>query len=164
MFKIQNKFYLWWATELFIGTGLFWAWYFGLVDKVWSIDITMLTTIIFSIFVVTNVVIGYVSYQIDNGLDTPSVKSRIKYLSETCWFLSEQMMALGMLGTVIGLIHMLAVNLISGGGADIAAAQSVINDMWAAMGLALYTNVVGLAASIITKIQVYFVAGRLSEA
>ena len=168
MFKNLNTFYIWWVSELFIGAGLFWSWYFGLVSKIWTIDITMITSIILLIFVSTNIMLGYVAYSLDQPtpLDKSArnqVKSKLTRLSENCWFLSEQMMALGMLGTVIGLIHMLTVNFISSGGTDIDAAQAVINNMWGAMGLALYTNAVGLAASIITKVQVYFITGNTNN-
>ena len=77
------------------------------------------------------------------------------------WFLSEIMMALGMFGTVIGLILMLSTSFV---GTDASQMQGQLGEMWKHMGLALYTNAVGIVASIVLKLQVYYTGYELDEA
>lgn len=154
--KVLNykKFMAWWVSVLLIGTGIFWAYFFGLVHTVLAADETYITSLIAVIFVVCNVKLGFIAYQIDspNYWDMDTVKKRL----ETLWFMSEQLMALGMMGTVIGLIMMLSTT--SVGSIDAGSMQSVLSGMWKSMGLALYTNAVGLAGSILLKLQVYYVS------
>lgn len=156
----KKKFYTYWVSLLLIATGVFWGSYLGFVKTIWETDITMITSIISVLFIVSNILLGYVAYNIDSP--TRNTKKLMKY-AETCWFMSEQLMALGMLGTVIGLIHMLSANFGSNNLQDGNAIQGLLTTMWTSMGLALYTNVVGLATSIVLKLQVYFIAGDLED-
>lgn len=148
-----KKFMAWWVSVLLIATGIFWAYFFGLVHTVWTADETYITSLIALIFVACNVKLGTIAYQIGDPdyWDTETFKKRL----ETLWFMSEQLMALGMMGTVIGLIMMLSTT--SVGSIDAGSMQSVLSGMWKSMGLALYTNAVGLACSILLKLQVYYV-------
>lgn len=157
---LKKKFYFWWLSVLLIATFVFWASYMGFVAKIWYTDITMLSSIIAVIFVFSNVKLGYISYGIDNG----APRKKLIKETDTVWFLSEMLMAIGMLGTVIGLIHMLAVNMIGNNIQDSNAIQQLLGHMWESMGLALYTNAVGLVTSIVLKLQVHFVAGDLEDA
>lgn len=158
--KSYSKFILWWVSVLLILTGVFWANYFGFVEKVWESDVTYITSIITFVFIAANIPLGWVAYKSANTTYSIINKEKINRILETCWFTSEQLMALGMLGTVIGLIHMLAANFIGVGDAGM---QGMLGDMWKAMGLALYTNAVGLICSIVLKVQVYFVGQGIDE-
>ena len=147
----MRKFYTWWVSVLLIATGAFWAHYFGVIQTIVSTDVTYITSIIAAVFVICNLSLGYYSYKLS---DPWYSRERLSKLLDMNWFMSEQMMALGMLGTVIGLIHMLATNFVT----DTSAMQGMLSEMWKAMGLALYTNAVGIVASIILKLQVYFLS------
>lgn len=157
---IKQKRLFWWFTVLLISTGVFWAWYFGWVYVVWQTDVTKLTSIISVIFLIANGLLGWLAYQ----RDTHAYAAKQSRAAETVWFLSEQVMALGMLGTVIGLIHMLAANFVDTNLQDSKSISGLLSNMWGSMGLALYTNAVGLAASILLKLQVYFIAGDIEDA
>jgi hypothetical protein len=154
-----KKFMAWWASVLLIGTGVFWAYFFGLVHTVWIADETYITSLIAVIFVVCNLKLGSIAYHIDspNYWDMDQLKKKL----ETLWFMSEQMMALGMLGTVIGLIMMLSTTTV--GSIDSGSMQGILSGMWKSMGLALYTNAVGLICSILLKLQVYYVGHGIDE-
>lgn len=156
--KVHSKFIAWWVSVLMIATGVFWAGYFGLVHTIWEADETYITSIIAIIFVLSNLYLGIAAFWADD----PFVASEdwFKNRMQTLWFLSEQIMALGMLGTVIGLIMMLANNFVGSGD---AAMQTMLAGMWKSMGLALYTNAVGLLCSIALKVQVYIVGYGADE-
>jgi hypothetical protein len=155
--KKYFKFISWWVSVLLMLTVVFWSYYFGLVSKIWASDVTMITSIIAGIFLFVNIFsISRLSLQVaDDDYVLRNHKTLLDKF-ESIWFISEQLMALGMLGTVIGLIHMLANSFV--GTAGDAAMQTLLSNMWASMGLALYTNAVGLIASIVLKVQVYILS------
>ena len=131
----------------------------GFIAKIWYTDITMLSSVIALGFIGANAKLGWISYHLDSS-NIP--KDKLVKETNTVWFLSEILMAIGMLGTVIGLIHMLAANVV-GDVANTNALQGILSNMWSSMGLALYVNAVGLVASIILKLQVHFIAGDLDN-
>lgn len=144
---------------MLIATSFFWAFTMGVVTKVWETDITMLTSLITVIFVASNILLGYVAYNYDKN----HLKARLADSVNTIWFISEILMALGMLGTVIGLIAMLGANVVGNNLQDSNGIQTLLGNMWLHMGLALYTNAVGIICSIILKVQVHFIAGDVSN-
>ena len=144
---------------MLIATSFFWAFKMGVVTKIWETDITMLTSLITLIFVASNVLLGYVAYNFDRN----HLKSKLADSVNTIWFISEIVMALGMLGTVIGLIAMLGANVVGNATQDMNGIQALLGSMWQHMGLALYTNAVGIICSIILKVQVHFIAGDVSN-
>lgn len=152
-FSRYKRFLIWWVSVLLIGTGIFWADYFGVIQTIWTNDSTKLASIAAVVFVAANLALGWASWQTTRlYADTKEAliaRIKIRKTTDYCWFLSEMLMALGMLGTVIGLIHMLQINASAGGVID----PAMIAGMWKAMGLALYTNAVGLVGSIVLKFQ-----------
>ena len=148
----MKKFYMWWISVLLIGTGVFWANNMGFIQTIIQNDITYITSIIAAMFVAANISLAHYTYHAD-AANYPQEK--LSNVLDMNWFLSEMLMALGMLGTVIGLIHMLSIGF---SGVDTSQMQAMLGNMWQSMGLALYTNAVGLAASILLKLQVYFLS------
>jgi hypothetical protein len=157
----KKKFYMWWLSILLTATTLFWAHYMGFITKIWITDITMLSSVIALGFLFANAKLGWISYHLDTNYNAEQKEKLVKE-TNTVWFLSEIVMAIGMLGTVIGLIHMLAANVVNDA-SNTSALQGTLSSMWSSMGLALYVNAVGLIASIILKLQVHFIAGDLDN-
>ena len=145
--KLFKPFYIWWVTNLAVASGVFWAWYHGIVIKIWQDDVTMITTVLAVLYIVTTLLIGYVSY-------TKNFKSKIV---DACWFLSEQMLALGMLGTVVGFIYLLTSGITSASVTDPASLATLLANMSVGLGIALYTNATGILSSLITKALLYAV-------
>lgn len=152
-----KRFIIWWVSVLLIGTSLFWAAYFGTIETIWNNDPTKITTVILFLFLTTNAVLGWLAWKASNPIFMSANKTLLKKITDYSWFMSEILLAIGMFGTVLGLIHMLQVTGagdIKEGGAQIA---DFVMKLLQAMGFALYTNAVGLMFSIILKVQVYFV-------
>lgn len=152
-FSRYKKFIMWWVSILLIGTGIFWANYFGVIQTIWLNDSTKLASVAAVVFVISNLALGWAAWKTTTIYSTSHTyqvaHKQVRKITDYCWFLSEMLMAIGMLGTVIGLIHMLEINAQAGGTVD----PSMIAGMWKAMGLALYTNAVGLVGSIVLKFQ-----------
>ena len=73
----------------------------GLVEMINAGDITKISFLTYGIFMFFTVRIGYASYGVS--------KSQINYsVSKMGWFVSNILMTLGIIGTVIGLIYALA--------------------------------------------------------
>ena len=153
---IYKRFIFWWVSVLLVATSLFWANYFGLVHTIWTSDPTKITSIILALFTITNVALGWLAWKASDPIFISTKRYILEKITDYSWFMSEMLMALGMFGTVVGLIHMLQINTFSNV-SDASAIQGMLGGMWKAMGLALYTNAVGLLFSIILKFQVYFI-------
>lgn len=145
--KLFKPLYIWWVTNLAVASGVFWAWYHGIISKIWHDDVTMITTVLAVLYIVTTLLIGYVAY-------TKNFKSKIV---DACWFLSEQMLALGMLGTVVGFIYLLTSGITSASVTDPASLAALLANMSVGLGIALYTNATGILSSLITKALLYAV-------
>jgi len=145
--RLVKPLYIWWITNLAVATGVFWAWHSGIIAKIWYDDVTMITSVLSLIYVVTTALIGYVAY-------TKDFASKIV---DACWFLSEQMLALGMLGTVVGFIYLLSSGITSASVTDPTSLATLLANMSVGLGIALYTNAVGILASLVTKGLLYAV-------
>lgn len=142
-----KQFYIWWVVNLAVATGVYWAWYTGIVATIWNDDVTMITSGLAAMYVLTTTLIGYVAY-------TKDFTSKIV---DACWFLSEQMLALGMLGTVIGFIYLLTTGISSASVTDPTSLATLLANMSVGLGIALYTNAVGIIGSLVTKGLLYAV-------
>ena len=145
--KVVKPFYIWWITNLAVASGVFWAYYHGIVARIWYDDVTMITTALAVLYVVTTAIIGYIAY----------TKNFTSKLVDACWFLSEQMLSIGMLGTVVGFIYLLFSGITSASVTDPTSLATLLANMSVGLGIALYTNAVGILASLVTKGLLYAV-------
>jgi flagellar motor component MotA len=77
-------------------------------------------------------------------------------------FIAETMLKLGLLGTVIGFIFMLA-PLTNVQTIDVGQMREVLASMSGGMAVALYTTLCGLVGGILLKLQYYFLQGGTEE-
>lgn len=123
----------------------------GVFQMIWDGDATKLTSVVLVAFVLTTFKIGIDTYN-SNGDHV-----------EPLWFVADQMMSVGMLGTVVGFIIMLRGAFGSGIPTTPQEIQQVLTYMSIGMGTALWTTAVGIAASILLKIQVMNLEHMLRE-
>jgi hypothetical protein len=145
--QLFKPFYIWWVTNLAVASGVFWAWHTGIITKIWYDDVTLITSALAVLYVITTGLIGYVAY----------TKDYTSKIVDACWFLSEQMLALGMLGTVVGFIYLLSSGISSASVSDPTSLATLLANMSVGLGIALYTNAVGILASLISKTLLYAV-------
>ena len=79
-------------------------------------------------------------------------ESKLKKPHEIGWFLTDVMIKLGLLGTIVGFVLMLA-SVVNVTDFDVTAMQKILTEMSSGMGTALYTTFAGLVCSILTGIQ-----------
>lgn len=147
---IDHKYFLrWWLMVLLLLAASGLCFYQGIFASIWNSDITKLSFVIMFLFLMQTGICGANTFRAkDSGLI--SMDSRI----ESGWFMSDLFLSIGMIGTVIGFISMLA-GFSSLNIEDTQAVQGLISDLGFGMSTALYTTLVGLVSSILLKIQ-YF--------
>ena len=79
-------------------------------------------------------------------------ESKLKKPHEIGWFLTDVMIKLGLLGTIVGFVLMLA-SVVNVTDFDVSAMQKILKEMSYGMGTALYTTFAGLICSMLTGIQ-----------
>jgi hypothetical protein len=142
----MNSFLKWWlifCTSLLIGyTGYYLGFFQELLDK----DVTKLSFVILGLFVLASFMVGWSTWDKSKGKD---VTARV----EVGWFVSESMLALGMIGTVAGFILMLGSSFESIDTSNQATLKDALTAMALGMSTALYTTLVGLICSQLFKVQ-----------
>ena len=78
------------------------------------------------------------------------------------WFAADSVLKLGLLGTIIGFILMLApISNLSG--YDATSIQSALGEMSAGMAVALYTTLTGLVANLVLRLQFQILADAMQK-
>tara|TARA_B110000196_G_C20595719_1_gene408376 strand:- start:118 stop:540 length:423 start_codon:yes stop_codon:yes gene_type:complete len=88
--------------------------------------------------------------------------SRLKGPQEIGWFVSDMMLKLGLLGTIIGFIFMLG-SVANIADFDVSNMQKVLRHMSDGMGTALYTTLVGLVCSVLSAMQYHMIDRHADE-
>lgn len=89
-------------------------------------------------------------------------ESRLKGSQEIGWFVSDMMLKLGLLGTIIGFIFMLG-SVANIADFDVSSMQKILQHMSNGMGTALYTTLAGLVCSILSALQYHMIDRHVDE-
>lgn len=146
----MNIFLKWWLMVTLIVVGISTSIYFNFDTFLYENDLTKISLVIVSLFAICTSVIGY---KIWNS----AIKKIKDYNYETEWFMSEILISLGMIGTVIGFIFMLHSVFGNLNISDTVAVQQSLGSMAKGMGTALLTTLVGLISSVLIKSQLIMV-------
>jgi hypothetical protein len=138
----------WWAGVCISTAAVVTLGYLGLLHTLWDTDVTKLSFIIMTLYAVVTGYIGWLKMNYNTAQE-----ERFQSHVNVCWFSSEAMTTMGMIGTVIGFLIMLGPAF---AGIDIGNSEKmmeVIADLGAGMSTALTTTLVGLICSLATKAQ-----------
>ncbi len=89
-------------------------------------------------------------------------ESRLKGPQEIGWFVSDMMLKLGLLGTIIGFILMLG-SVANIANFDVSNMQKILQHMSNGMGTALYTTLAGLTCSMLSAMQYHMIDRHVDE-
>lgn len=137
----------WWLMNAVIILIGFICWKFRLFHEIYHKDSSFLCFAIMLIFIFTSAYNGRLANNISSD-------KNISKKLELSWFISELCLALGMIGTVVGFIQMLA-GFASLNVSNISSVQTMIVSMSYGMSTALYTTLVGLIFGNIIKLQAF---------
>jgi hypothetical protein len=141
----------WWVMFLVLCVATYVLWSENLFTSVWKIDWTKICFIIFGIFTISTLYTGRLSFAISkyNGkVDFAWAGRRMKVL----WYIADQLLSIGMIGTVIGFIAMLN-SLFTTSSFNPSMIPAIISSMTSGMSVALYTTASGLICSLLLKTQ-----------
>ena len=133
----------WWLMFTAMCVGGYFVNDAGIFERFLEVDLTNISLIIFSLFVLFTAIVEYDTYIISKSGVSEGVCDRAK----AGWFFADAMMTLGMLGTVLGFIIMLE--------GDITVAKVALVSMSRGMGVALYTTAAGVVCGLLLKIQLF---------
>ena len=142
----MSKILRWWLFLCISLAAMGVAFYFNFFHELYEKDITKISFVIISIYLITSLFIGRLAFKLKNG---ESIESGLG----VGWFISESMLALGMIGTVAGFILMLGSSFEGLDVENIESLKQTLTDMAIGMSTALYTTLTGLIFSQFTKLQ-----------
>ena len=126
----------------------------SLFAALWVADLSGLSFVIIALYVILMIFIGVLTYRLTlNDFDSEVFQNNIPYLNG-CWFASELLMALGMMGTLIGFSLMLGPALAGLDPTNMVIAKDAIFKMAGGMSTAILTTLAGLVTSQLVKIQI----------
>lgn len=134
---------------LLVATGLFWAGYNGWISEIWNRDHTYISSLLLVLAAYVTIYNGYLAYNIDR-LDSFVRKKMIR----RSFFLSGVALNLAILGASAAIIILFSL----GDGIDMDSIAQVLVSKWGELAPAFYPNFVGLAVSVYTLVQTYFIA------
>ena len=149
----MSMFLRWWLLFCTSFAAMFAAYSFGFVDALLAKDITRLSFAILGVFFISSAYVGWLTYKRSKGLV-------VKVGVNIGWFITELLLALGMIGTVIGFILMLGGSFENLNISDTGSVKTALTDMAIGMSTALYTTLVGMVCSQILKVQLVNVESR----
>lgn len=127
--------------------------YKGLFSALWFADPSGLSFVTISLFFMLTIGTGILTKRLSSSMPGEAMfDENIVYL-QALWYASELLMALGMMGTLIGFIKMLGPALAGLDPSNLMAAKSGILGMASGMSISVMNTLVGLTASQLIKIQ-----------
>jgi hypothetical protein len=125
----------------------------GLFAALWVADLSGISFIILAIYTILTVFIGVLTSRLTlHEHNSEIFRDNVPYLNG-CWYASELLMALGMIGTLIGFTLMLGPALAGLDPSNVAMSTAAIFKMAGGMSTAVLTTLVGLITSQLVKLQ-----------
>ena len=137
----MKDFLYWWLIVCVVGASSYITHTMGWLVPLYTNDITYITFLITVVAILTTVSLGYKFKMSDaNSVDVE-------------WFVSDVVLTLGMLGTIIGFMIMLQGTFSSIEFNDVHSIRLALSSMSQGLFTALNTTLLGLVSSIILKVQ-----------
>ena len=131
----------WWLTVCVLGVLVYFSYANGWLLPLYEKDATMITYLITVIFGATTLSLGYKSFL------------KKQFENEVEWFVSDAVLTLGMIGTIIGFMIMLIGTFDTVEFTAVENIRAVLSSMSKGLYTALSTTLLGLISSLILKIQ-----------
>ncbi len=146
----------WWLLLMLISVGGYLLGLGGLLAAVFTVDFTKICFLIYAIFAIFLIRGGVLSYKLSKkGFITEEEYAEFCDKSELAWFVSEKMLTLGMIGTVLGFIFMLGTSFAGLSTLTIPLLQAALLKMSAGASAALYTTASGLICGLLLQIHLF---------
>jgi MotA/TolQ/ExbB proton channel family len=150
----MQAFLRWWLIVCLMAFGAFGLFQFGYLTYLFETDQSSISVIILSMFALLTSWIGWLTYSDNKGI--PPTETHIN----TAYFYADAMTALGLIGTIVGLILILGPAFANINVSDPATIEGAIKLMTTGMGTALLTTLTGSICSLLAKLQIINFYGK----
>lgn len=140
-------FWKWWTSIVILVLSLGFIQYnIDILGFIYENDPTKITMLIASIFLLSSLRVGIESWKRQFSYGNQDELGMI-------WFISDAVMSIGMIGTLVGFIIVLTTTFTEIDTTSAQAMKEVISKLAQGMGIALLTTLTGLVTSVILKLQ-----------
>jgi hypothetical protein len=133
----------------------------GFIDKVNAADATKITFAIYIVFMLISLRVGFDAWRLRKG--DAETAAMVERRQETGWFVSDTLVSLGLIGTVLGFILMLGVSFSEIKFDSPDSLRAALVKMGGGMSTALYTTAAGQICSVILNLQLFLVAREIDH-
>jgi len=144
---------LWWLFFTIVNITAVFVYVTGVFDKVVEADFTKISFLVYGFFMLFTIKVGKDLYKVVKK--SPLTEEQINNVcksNERSWFFADAMVTYGMIGTVVGFIAMLGINLALN---NKILLQSSMMTMMFNMGCALYTTATGIICGQLLRHQLF---------
>jgi len=150
----------WWLFTVISLCGAVGLYHFGIFHDIYKADVTNITFIIYAVFISATILAGITAYRVARQVH--KIAKTNKYIS-ICWFLSEAMMTLGLIGTVAGMIYLFGQVFTEIDPSNPDDLKEALGHMATGLSTAMYTTICGMVGSLIIKVHLMNVEFDHSE-
>ena len=156
----MTTFIKWFLLNAVFLTGVFFAETKGAISLMVKSDISHLTIVIMTLYVIVSGTVGRLCYLADKiGKGRQSYNRRqISKRAEVGWFVAEHFFSLGLLGTVLGLCVATATSLNEG-----TEVSDIVSGLKVGLNTAFYTTICGIVFSLPLQAQLMILRFKLEE-
>ena len=140
----------WWLFTVISLCGAVGLYHFGIFHDIYKADVTNITFIIYAVFISATILAGITAYRVARQVH--KIAKTNKYIS-ICWFLSEAMMTLGLIGTVAGMIYLFGQVFTEIDPSNPDDLKEALGHMATGLSTAMYTTICGMVGSLIIKVH-----------
>lgn len=146
MIVFKNPFFSWVLTSAMLYSGLFWAYYVGLIAYILHADFTGIAAVLMIVLIYCNLSLGWMAHRLQqiilDGVATADFYAKYDTIG-LFMFISP---TLGLLGTVIGLSRLMK-------DAATVDIDTIVALMGTGTGSALFPTAIGLFSVIVLTVQ-----------
>jgi hypothetical protein len=156
----MKTFTKWFLINAVFLTAAFFAETQGALSLMIKNDVSYLTVVIMSLYVVMSCLVGrlcFLSDKINQGREKEA-RRHLSKRAEVGWFTAEHFFSLGLLGTVFGLCVATSTSLNEG-----SEVSDIVSGLKTGLNTAFYTTICGIAFSLPLQIQLMVLRFKLEE-
>lgn len=158
----MNTFTKWFLLNAVFLTGIFFAETKGAISLMVRSDISHLTIVIMTLYLLVSALVGRLCYLADRagrntGKDIDK-RDRLSRRAEVGWFAAEHFFSLGLLGTVFGLCVATSTSLNEG-----TEISDIVSGLKVGLNTAFYTTICGIVFSLALQSQLMILRFKLEQ-
>ena len=143
----------WWLFTVITLCGIAPLWVYGIFHDIYEADVTGISFVIYAVFILSTIVSGVIAWRVAQGKNKPVQLERTKKYINVCWFFSETMMTLGLIGTVAGMIYLFGQIFVEIDPTNPEDLKAALGHMASGLSTAMYTTICGMVGALVSKVQ-----------